>query len=222
MLIRVTILIFLVFNTVLFSLEKDSFDKNEFIKQQKLGNKFSKMLLRKHPKELKKYNKDYKKVMFDFKKTDKEFDGIIYLTSSSVPKVVHKNIRSSIGLLNKRGQEVKIKFFLQGMDFENNQTLKTVFTDILTYSESNDTNISNIKYANSFSKGGVDPRFFEEYNIKKAPAILVAKCKGKISFNRCKVKYVIKGDVGLLRTFTIISQKDDYYSKFVNAFWKLK
>jgi hypothetical protein len=158
--------------------------------------------------------KEFKKVyniIANYKKRDnKERDFIFYLTSESVPTQSMLNIIYQVGLLQKYGNiDIKTKQFFIGFpkDFKS---LLTKFKD-----EIEKRNPAQKKLIENNSGIKIDPRIFSYFNLKKVPAIVLAKCKGlNPDIKKCKYKFILRGDASLLEFFEKVQNFDKKYKKY--------
>ena len=64
---------------------------------------------------------------------------------------------------------------------------------------------------------GVDPGFFDALDARKAPVLAFAWCRGGIFLDRCDIRVVARGDVGLTGFFDAASREDPGYRPYYFA-----
>lgn len=136
------------------------------------------------------------------------FDFILYFTSESVPVDTMLNVLHSLSILQDNNIYMYSKQYLigfpDGLDIYLNKIQETT--------ENKYKNIQTQEKVKRNFGLKVDPRFFEELNIKEAPAMAFATCPSIIpDVTKCKIKYLIRGDVSLYTFFDKISEIDPKY-----------
>lgn len=136
-------------------------------------------------------------------------DFVFYLTSESVPNTTLLNNMLSIGILQSNGINIQSKVYLYGMPEDMQTYMFSIEKDIKKRNlEERDLISRNVNIK-------IDPRFFDIFELKKAPAIVFATCPNKTPVvDKCEYKYLMRGDTGLVNFFDTISNKDKKFEKY--------
>jgi hypothetical protein len=143
------------------------------------------------------------------KEASKPQDFILYLSSESVPNNTLLNVMLSIGILQENNIDINSKIYLMGPpdDFEN--YMNSLKNDLVRYPITTQEMIArnvNLK---------LDPRFFNIFDLKKAPAIIFATCPSQIPDPKtCDFKYLMRGDMSLASFFDKIKNIEPKYEKY--------
>ncbi len=136
-------------------------------------------------------------------------DFILILTSETVPNKIIINNLLSVGILQSNGIDIETKIYFQGIPEDMETYMKTLTKEIDNYNEEAKELISeNVKVK-------IDPRFFQIFDLKKAPALVFASCPSQVpDVKKCEYKYLIRGDSGLINFFDKIRNIDNKYEKY--------
>lgn len=156
---------------------------------------------------------EYKEVSNSIKEIAKEnkgpFSFLLYFTSGSVPSETMLNVLFSLSILQDNGIKMQSKQYLIGFpeDFEKHIT---DINDLITkkYDKSKEEQMKR-----NFALK-IDPRFFEKFELKEAPAMALATCPSSTpDIEKCKIHYLMKGDISLYTFFDTIAKEDKRYEK---------
>jgi len=137
-------------------------------------------------------------------------DYILYLTSESVPNKSYQNLLLSVGILQENGVNIRTKQYLRGVP-------KNVKTYLITkMNEIKELPMKELMYIKPNIGLKFDPRLFDYFKLEKVPVIIYATCNGIPSPERCKFKYMSKGDIPLSEFFEKIADKtnDKKFKKY--------
>lgn len=142
---------------------------------------------------------------------DGPFDFLLYFSSSSVPTKNLFNVLHEIGILQDNDIRLDTKMYFMGPPEKFKEYMYKIEEDMnkipLLAAEE--------KVRKNFSLK-IDPRYFHKFDLKKAPAMALAKCPGIVpNIKECKFSYLIKGDVSLTSFFYEISLKNKKFEKYV-------
>lgn len=135
---------------------------------------------------------------------------LLYFTSSSVPTNTLFNILYSLSILQDNNINIYSKQYLIGPPEDFKEYMYKMNDDLNERFKSFSTQ-EKIKRNYGIK---IDPRYFEYFKIKEAPAMALATCPALTpDIEKCKFHYFMRGDVGLLKFFDKISQEDKRYEK---------
>jgi hypothetical protein len=146
------------------------------------------------------------------KYSDKPKEFILYFYSESVPKRSTLNILMNIDILRQNGINIESKQYMVGIPKDYKKYMydwKDTIEEFPFKYRKMATNSFNMK---------LDLGFFKLLNIKKVPAMALAICESAVPEpKKCKIKYLIRGDVPLVTFFDKISLNDKKYLKYSQA-----
>lgn len=182
------------------NIEKDIFKQMEVYDKMYTGNDFIS-------------KKDFTNIKEEIKTLSKENKGpysfLLYFTSTSVPKETMLNVLFSLSILQENGIKMYSKQYLIGFPEDLQGYVKEVDTLI---TENYKNKRENMIRENFGLK--IDPRYFETFSLKKAPAMALFTCPSIIpDIENCKVHYLMKGDISLYTFFDTIAKEDKRYEK---------
>lgn len=133
---------------------------------------------------------------------------LLYFTSSSVPPKTMFNVLHSISILQDNGYKIHSKQYIMGPPADFQGYMMGMYNSI------NDMDIKvQSKIKRNFGLK-IDPRYFDYFKLKKAPAMAIATCPSLVpDIKNCKFHYIIKGDVSLVTFFDKISETNKEYDK---------
>lgn len=135
---------------------------------------------------------------------------LLYFTSSSVPTNTLFNILYSLSILQENNINIYSKQYLIGAPDDFKEYMYKMNDDLNERFKSFST---QEKIKRNFGLK-IDPRYFEYFKIKEAPAMALATCPSLTpDIEKCKFHYFMRGDVGLLKFFDKISETDKRYEK---------
>jgi hypothetical protein len=159
---------------------------------------------------------EYKTVRKEVTKINKRLNRtreyILYFTSESVPTSAMTNIMFQTGILQDNGIDIEMRTYFNGF----NDNIQDYFYSLkdYVYKKSNFEKKKIIR--NSQIKLG--PNLFEYFNFKKAPAIVLAKCKGENPWtDNCEFNFLLRGDTSLEAFFDKIKDKNSKYEKYYDV-----
>lgn len=139
---------------------------------------------------------------------------LLYFTSSSVPTNTLFNVLHSVSILQDNGYKIYTKQYLMGPP-ENFQEYMFKMNDDLNVKFKTLAVQEKVKRNYGLK---IDPRFFEMFNLKRAPAMALATCPALTpDIEKCKFHYLMKGDVSLLTFLDKISETDKAYEKLTKV-----
>jgi len=138
------------------------------------------------------------------------FSFLLYFTSSSVPTNTLFNVLYSLSILQDNNINIYSKQYLIGAPEDFKEYMYKMNDDLNEKYKSFSTQ-EKIKRNYGLK---IDPRYFEYFKIKEAPAMALATCPSLTpDIEKCKFHYFMRGDVGLLKFFDKIAQEDERYEK---------
>lgn len=156
---------------------------------------------------------EFKEVATDIKAIAKEnkgpFSFLLYFTSGSVPSETMLNVLFSLSILQDNGIKMQSKQYLIGFPEDFEKYIVDI-NDLISekYAKNKEEQIKR-----NFAMK-IDPRFFEKFNLKEAPAMALATCPNATpDIEQCKLHYVMRGDISLYTFFDTIAKEDKRYEK---------
>lgn len=136
---------------------------------------------------------------------------VFLFTSKSVPKNVFYNFAKGIKVLNSTlglNEQVTGKIIYNGLDEKKN--IKNFMDEF-----ANDKEIDNLQAISV----GINPLMFQDLDIKKVPALVIAECPEHFKSLQCDYRYIVRGVVPFEEFLNILNEEDteykDYYFKFI-------
>lgn len=127
----------------------------------------------------------------------------LYLTSKSIPNSAVKNFLYGIDKLNSKGFKIQGRVVYNG--FSKTLNPKEFMDDL---------NVTSVKH----SKININPFIFEDLHINAVPALVVAKCPVKFRSSDCHYEYIIKGEIPMEKSLSILNDKDAEYKDMYFSF----
>ena len=145
---------------------------------------------------------------------DGPYDFLLYFTSASVPQKTVFNVMHGVGILQDNNVRIDSKVYLVGPPdnfkefmFKTEDDLNSLLPDMRVQE----------KVRRNFNLK-IDPRYFEFFGLKKAPAMALAKCPTPVpDIKTCNFSYFIKGDVSLTTFMREISKENKNFEKYVKV-----
>jgi len=127
---------------------------------------------------------------------------LFYLFTTNMPKEAYLNVFKQAELIKNKLPVIGV---LRGMDLKTKAKLDDAFRG------------TKIKF-----EGRVNPFFFRDLGIKKAPVFLIANCQVKpyLRYKSCKFLYRFDGDVSLAYALTQIGEYNEDIKKISMVFYK--
>ena len=167
---------------------------------------------------LKQYAPDYmpfyyqQKEIFKKAENEKTHDVLIYFTSRTVPFENYLNMSYELSRLLKVDPNLKMYQVIRGID--------THFADMARqyaqkFSEYNKTKAYSIKALHDSLR--LAPLLFRSLDIKRVPALALARCKGDFKESNCKIKYLSRGIIAPSNFFEKIMEYNNTYRDHFHA-----